>query len=158
MTRAERTAEQDMVLIRAEFAGTTGDQAGRFATWWGWRPSKARRCPMVAAGKRCLIDSSWPRLDCICKRYRYPMLDHPRIWLAEDGRHIFTAEPYHFDGQEFARLVADCGQLGLNVHVSGTSPYFPGATCLIYICRAGEDERPDRVMLAAHREEARRDR
>lgn len=133
-----RNAEQDAALIRAEFGHDTGGdkQARRFATWWGWRPSKARCCPMVAAGKRCLRDTSayW-RKDCICQRYHYPVLDHPRIWLDKDRRHVFTAEPYHFDGQEFAALVAECAELGLDVHVSGTSPYYPGGTCLIYIRR-----------------------
>ena len=63
------------------------------------------------------------------------MLDHPRVWLAQDGERVFTAEPYDVDGTEFAALVADCTTIGLGVTVHGRSPYYPGRTVLIVICR-----------------------
>jgi hypothetical protein len=57
------------------------------------------------------------------------------MWLTSDGERVFTAEPYDFSGEDFADLVTACGELGLEVAVHGTSPYFPGRTLLIIIRR-----------------------
>lgn len=129
-----RSPAAELEVIHDAFAG--GDpcarQAARFREWFGWRPSEAASCPRTAAGKRCLVGSRTPDL-CICGKYTHQLLDHDRVWLDEHGGHVYTAEPYSFDGIEFAELAAECAGLGLDVSVTGTSPYFPGRTTLIVI-------------------------
>lgn len=104
-----------------------------FAEWFDLRPSKARRaCPRIVAGKRCLSTVVGER--CICTRHREP-LDHPRLWRTSDGHHIFTAEPYEVDFDDLAPLAAELKDLGLNIRLSGLSPWYPGRTFLIFISR-----------------------
>jgi hypothetical protein len=111
-----------------------GDQDAGFREWFGFRLSEAATCPRVAAGKRCRV-GYFGGDRCICQRYAMTLLDHSRIWLDEDGRHAYTAEPYNFDGAEFAELAAECAGLGLSIYVTGRSPYFPGCTVLLVISR-----------------------
>ena len=104
-----------------------------------WRPSNARACPRVVAGKRCRA-WSYTGEPCACEGWR--LLDHPRLWRTPAG-HVLTAEPYHVDGEELARFVAVCGELGLRVSLSGESRYFPGATLLLRVERAAAPRRLD---------------
>lgn len=138
MTGNPRTPDEDLDLIQS-FAGDdpTAGQRARFRAWFGWRPSTAVRCPRALAGKRC---RQYGRGDnaCICVRLYHPLLDHPRRWINKQGESILTAEPYEFEGEQFAELVAECTALGLDVSVRGVSPYFPGRTTLIII-RKGRD-------------------
>ena len=128
-----RTPDDDLKLIQS-FASDdpTVPQAARFRAWFGWRPSTAVRCPRALAGKRC---RQYHQGDnrCICVRLYHPLLDHPRRWIDGDGEPVLTAEPYEFNGDDFAEVVAECASLGLRVSVRGTSPYFPGRTMLIII-------------------------
>lgn len=108
-----------------------------------WRPSNARACPRVVAGKRC---RAWSRYGerCVCEGWR--LLDHARLWNTPDGR-LLTAEPYHVEGAELARFVAACGELGLRVELSGGSAYFPGAALLLCVRRADAPVRFDHLTF-----------
>ncbi len=141
MTARTQDPAADLKLIHRTFG--TGDpgsanQQARFREWFGWRPSGALPCPRIAAGKHCLVGTRTPGL-CTCCKYTHGLLDHARVWLDGDGGHVYTAEPYDFDGAEFAELAAECAGLGLDVCVTGTSPYFPGRTTLIVIQKACDD-------------------
>ncbi|MGH3220229.1 MAG: hypothetical protein ACRDPY_16255 [Streptosporangiaceae bacterium] len=128
------TPQNDLDLIDSLAASDRAAQITRFRDWFGWRPSTAHPCPRTAAGKRCrAYHDAEP---CICQRLHHRLLDHPRMWLTAKGERVFTAEPYQFDGNAFADLVHDCDQLGLDITVQGTSPYFPGRTALIIIRKA----------------------
>ncbi len=106
------------------------DQQARFRDWFGWRPSTAVRCPRTIAGKRC---RNWANGEpCMCELHNH-VLDHACRWINGDGNPVLTSEPYDFDAEEFVALAADCAALGLDVSVTGTSPYFPGRTVLIII-------------------------
>jgi hypothetical protein len=101
----------------------------RFAEF-GYRRSDATVCPLVAAGKRC---RAWHGDDaCLCQRHSR-VLDHARAWLDQDGRHVFTAEPYDTDSDELEALIADLHREGLRATFSGQSPWNPGGTFLIVI-------------------------
>lgn len=114
--------------------GTPEAQEYRAAQWFGLRPSRARICPRVVAGKRC-IDGNLGKA-CVCHKH-HDVFDHARIWLDETGRHVFTAEPYSYSasGEEIAAMIADMAALGLEVRFSGRSPYNPGYTLLIKITK-----------------------
>jgi hypothetical protein len=128
------TPDDDARIIDSLGGGdSTSAQAARFAAWRHWRPSTAKRCPRVVAGKRCRAYTQRQDGICVCQRRYYPLLDHPRMWLTETGERVFTAEPYNFSGDDFAGLVAECSDLGLKVSVTGSSPYFPGRTILLII-------------------------
>lgn len=137
MTRASpRTPQEDLDLIQSFASGDPRTaQAARFADWFHWRPSAAVRCPRTVAGKRCRTYHY--AKPCVCQRLHYPLLDHTRMWLTDTGERVLTAEPYHFDGEDFAELVAECKELGLDVSVRGISPYFPGRAVLIIIRNRG---------------------
>jgi|GEM_PF-3543974 len=103
-----------------------------------WRPSNARACPRVVAGKRCRLYAETRyglEYDCACAGWSHTLLDHRRMWRTPAGL-VLTAEPYHVDGEELARFVAVCEELGLRVTLSGRSPYFPGAALLLRVERA----------------------
>lgn len=135
MTGKLRTAGDDLALIQS-FASDRpySNQEARFRDWFHWRPSTgATRCPRVVAGKRC---RSWTYGEpCMCQQHHH-VLDHACRWIDSQGKPVLTAEPYDFDAEEFTALAADCAELGLEVRVTGTSPYFPGRTVLIIIRRA----------------------
>lgn len=105
-------------------------QQSRAAEWYGLRPSSARICPRVVAGKHCLAFRSRER--CVCQRHRH-VFDHGRIWLDRDGRHVLTGEPYGVSEDDLAELVTDLAQFGLHVSVGGSSPWNPGSTVLIRV-------------------------
>jgi hypothetical protein len=131
-----RSPEQDLAVVQS-FASRRPYEAqqARFFEWYGWRPSAARTCLRVFAGKRCTKGYAVHYSMCICDRH-YHILDHICRWRTQDGRDVLTADPYEFAGDEFAALVADCAELGLEARVTGTSPYFPGRTVLIVIERS----------------------
>ncbi|MBN6051311.1 hypothetical protein JYK22_05145, partial [Nonomuraea sp. RK-328] len=106
-------------------------QEQRAAEYFGLRPSKASVCPRVVAGKRCLIDS---RGKCVCQDH-YRVLDHGRMWLDENGHHVLTGEPYNTWGEEMTAFVAAMDELGLHVHLSGRSLWYPGYTLLVRVTR-----------------------
>lgn len=132
--QARQDPAEELATLEELFgAGNPGPaQVARFREWMLLRPSGAGRCPRVAAGKRCELAAGGR--DCVCSRL-HRLLDHPRMWLDAAGERVYTAEPYHFDGEELAELVAECRPLGLYVTVHGTSPYFPGRTVLVLIRR-----------------------
>jgi hypothetical protein len=133
---ASRSPRDERRIIEAFGAARPDEpQAARFLAWYGWRPSQGTRCPRSLAGKKC---SAYDHRGgtCICDRFRSRVLDHPRRWITRDGEHILTAEPYQFDGEDFAELVTECAQIGLEVSVRGLSPYFPGRTVLLTVRKA----------------------
>ncbi len=99
---------------------------------YGWRPSTGRRCPLSLAGRRCRWATG---ALCLCARRRQ-LLDHARRWRDADGQPIMSSEPYEVDGHDLADLVGELDALGLEVDLSGASPYYPGATILLTIRRS----------------------
>lgn len=106
-------------------------QEERAAEYFGLRPSTAAICPRVAAGKRCLMDT---RQECVCRDHRR-LLDHGRMWLAENGQHVLTGEPYDTWGEEIAEFITALAALGLKVSISGRSLWNPGSCLLLRITR-----------------------
>ena len=113
-----------------------GDYQRRAAQWHDLRPCDARPCPRVAAGRRCIAGNN-PQRRCICERHGHPLFDHRRIWLDQAGRHVFTIEPYNAAGDDLAALLEDLHALGLDVDLTGRSPWNPGCTFLILARKAG---------------------
>lgn len=110
------------------------DQERRAAELYGLRPSAAAVCPRVVAGKRCIAyRDEWT--VCVCQRHRRA-LDHGRVWLDANGRHVLTGEPYEITGEDLAGLTADLAELGLRVDLTGQSLWNPGFTVLIKITEA----------------------
>lgn len=101
-----------------------------FAEWFGLRPSTARPCPTVAAGKRC---REYTDIDCICERHPHHLLDHARVWLNDRGEHVYTCEPYNISSRQLAAFLQDLHEYGLKATLSGRSPWNPGATFLILV-------------------------
>jgi hypothetical protein len=58
------------------------------------------------------------------------VLDHRGLWLDQDGRRIFTFEPYDTDGESLVAFITDAAAHGLRVMVTGASGYYPGHTYL----------------------------
>lgn len=112
------------------------DHEARFAEWYTLRPSKAPACPRVVAGKRCQVGNDQGLL-CVCHRHR-PVLDHGRMWLDEDGKHVLTGEPYDVALAGLLGLQVDLDELGLRATVTGRSPWNPGYTFLITIRAEGK--------------------
>lgn len=106
------------------------DQERRAAESLGLRPSDARACPRVVAGKRCL---SYHR-SCVCHTY-YSILDHHRMWLDTEGRYVLTGEPYQVDDSDLSNFTEAMAELGLKVSVKDKSEsfWYPGSTLLILI-------------------------
>jgi hypothetical protein len=104
----------------------------RMLEWWDLRPSGAAICPRVVAGKRCLAFNGGGR--CICQwSHLSGLIDHARIWLDRDGRHVYTVEPYGVDPGALTLLCHELEFLGLTARVSDRSPWFPGSTTLILV-------------------------
>jgi hypothetical protein len=97
-------------------------QERRAAEFYGLRPSAARICPRVVAGKHCLTDHGF--VLCVCQRHQH-LLDHGRIWLDQDGRHVLAGEPYDAAADEVVDLIADLSALGLRVSLTGRSLWNP---------------------------------
>jgi hypothetical protein len=110
----------------------------RYGEWAGdrtrrFRPSTtASRCPRVVAGRRCRLNY---RGACICERHRW-FLDHARLWLDPNGRHVLTCEPYEAEGDELVAFADELRELGLSFTVVGYSPWNPGGTFLVVVERA----------------------
>lgn len=109
----------------------------------GLRPSRARKCMRVVAGRRCLWASDHPRGCQGCRNGLDVGLvwDHPRIWLDATGRHVLTLEPYDYGmrGEEDLDVIRTAAaELGLTVTVEPPERSFwnPGHTHLITIRRA----------------------
>jgi hypothetical protein len=117
------------------------DHQSLMAAWFGLRPSSARRCPRVVAGRRCLAHRYFRDgvARCACEQYEFPLWDHVRIWLDQAGRYVLTLEPYGANGANVAMLARAMRSLGLVVDVTARSPWSPGRTVLILIRR---DEGP----------------
>ena len=98
-------------------------------------------CPRKVAGKRCQRDG--PKRECICRDFGvglgWGVCVHPRMWIAKDGERIMTAEPYEINGALLARFIAACEELGLQVGISGASPYYADHGELIIIRRKEEE-------------------
>lgn len=111
----------------------------RYASWAEarLRPSGAEICPRVVAGRRCVAFRSDGR-RCICERLTHPVLDHARMWLTPDGGHVLTFEPYSLSTDNLAAL-AELSPLGLELSISGYSPWNPGATFLCTITKPKEN-------------------
>ena len=76
-------------------------------------------CPRTLVGRRHGRDSCW----CVTR-----LNDHGRRWRYRDGRSVVMWEPYAVDGHALAAVLAAAEQDGLDVEVSGASPYYPGRT------------------------------
>lgn len=110
------------------------EQERRAAEALGVRPSTARVCPRLVAGKRCLAFHR----PCVCLPYHH-LLDHGRIWLDQEGRYVLTGEPYEIDDHNLGRFTKDMAELGLQVSVKPKSEsfWYPGHTFLIVITGEG---------------------
>jgi hypothetical protein len=108
------------------------EQARRAAESHGFRPARAKACPLVVAARRCRLYAG--EVVCVCIRH-HRALDHGRVWLDRDGQLVMTGEPYDVAGDELVDLCADLGRIGLSVTVSGRSFWNPGQTSLIVIRR-----------------------
>jgi hypothetical protein len=100
-----------------------------------YRVSKAPVCPLVVVGKRCRV--GYPRGDwCVCQRFHH-WLDHGRSWLAPDGSHVVTGEPYGIhDDEDWAQFAAACDALGIDITIDAEhSPWYPGHTTLVLLRR-----------------------
>ncbi len=53
-------------------------------------------------------------------------LDHATLWRTPERQYVLVGEPYHLAPDRLADFAADCKALGLEVWVTGASPYFPG--------------------------------
>lgn len=108
--------------------------AARMHAARGYRDSRAAVCPRVVAGKRCLAYTrSWTRgfsEECPCREHSH-LFDHAAIWLDGEGRHVFTAEPYHINPEDLARAQVDLTSLGLVLEVTTESYWFSGTTLLV---------------------------
>lgn len=110
-----------------------GERERFFAARYGWRPARLRSCPRWIVGKHCQ-----QRQSCICQRHRN-VLDHNRAWLDRDGKRVLTSEPYGIgDTLGLCAFVQECDELGVHVEIDPQSPWFPGATVLLIMRRAGE--------------------
>jgi hypothetical protein len=103
------------------------DQDTRMAAWHGLRASEAVPCPRTVARKRCRARFGE---RCECASW---LMDHARIWLDDDGRHVLTTEPYGSDGMDLADFIHRLDALGLNTTVTGASPWNPGSTYCVVV-------------------------
>lgn len=100
------------------------------------RSPSAARCPWVVAGKRCRVGYAMNQ-QCICQRYALTILDHSRMWLDPDGRHVLTSEPYGIsDSWDLQGFLTELHELGVRTHISANSPYYPGSTVMLEMTRA----------------------
>ena len=106
------------------------DQDTRAAAWHQLRPSDAVPCPRTVARKRCRRRFGEA---CICDAR---IMDHTRVWLDADGRHVLTTEPYGSDGMDLADFLRDLDALGLYTIVTGASPWNPGSTYCIVVSKS----------------------
>jgi len=113
----------------------TRQRQDRAARALGWRPSRRAPCPRTVAGLRChalRYHAGAVDVPCPCQVHHH-LLDHSRSWTRPDGGRVLTGEPYDLAPDELSALAADCTALGLDVAVTGRSPWNPGATVLIVI-------------------------
>ena len=114
--------------------GVRRDHDARMLEWFGLRPRHpAWPCPMQLVGKQCnrRRDSL---ADCICHRHE-ATLDHSRAWIDAQDRYVQTAEPFGFDGAQITRLAEDLARIGVVLHMSGQSIYYP-TECVLLAMRA----------------------
>jgi hypothetical protein len=108
--------------------------ASRMREWFGLRPRRGHlhyfACPRMVVSKRCHWHRDNNTADCPCQRHRQ-ILDHSRAWIDKHGNYVNTAEPYKFDGQQIAALVAELDTLGIELYVSGMSLWYPGNSVLL---------------------------
>lgn len=109
-------------------------QTARMAERFGYRVSRARLCPRVVAGKQC-VRLNGPNRDCPCQKWWGSILDHGRIWLDRDGRHVLTGEPYHIATDELADFRREMAELGLEVTTEDWSAWNPGSCTLVTVTR-----------------------
>lgn len=116
---------------------TGGDHDARALAWHGLRPSEATPCPRVVAGKRCRrLARGWGSASaCVCEEHQW-LMDHTRVWLDTEGRHVLTTEPYGSCGLKVAAFVQAMDELGLRTTVTGASPWNPGSTFAIIVRRS----------------------
>jgi hypothetical protein len=108
------------------------DQFFAGAPFW-YRPSRAPACPRVVVGKRCRVGVDDDQ--CVCELFRQ-FLDHGRAWLAPDGAHVVTGEPYGIDdGDAWVRFTTALDRFGIDVEVGTRSPWNPGHTVLVRLTR-----------------------
>jgi hypothetical protein len=103
------------------------EQNSRAAAWFGLRGIGAKPCPRALAGGRCLDPE-----DCLC---HHPVLDHARRWIDRNGGQVLTGEPYDLDGDDLARFIAACQNLGLVISIDGRSPWNPSNCFTVTIRR-----------------------
>jgi hypothetical protein len=121
----------------AQFSDPQSAYLAEMMTRFG-RVSKARRCPLVVAGRRCRRNRDEDGEGCLCEEEHYQSLfDHGRMWLDRDGTHILTGEPYNgFNLEHLVMFERDVKPLHLTVTISRDSPWNPGRTTLLIVRRA----------------------
>ena len=62
-------------------------------------------------------------------------LDHHRHY-----KNVAIFQPYHAEGKDLAILLAVCHEMGLKVHLCGSSYYLPGRTFSIAVWRPQDDK------------------
>jgi hypothetical protein len=112
---------------------------------FGFRPSGAVPCPLVVAGRRCRLGSHG---DCLCRRFVARILDHTRIWLDAERRHVLTCEPYDPDPEMLAAFRDALAPFGVTVQVHPENYWYHGTTLLL--CRG--PEKPPAIHGAEKRE------
>lgn len=95
--------------------------------------SKSSRsaCPLWVLGRRC---PHWQR-GCFCEDR---LNDHGGYYKDDDGKRVVVWEPYGFNAKALVEVVAAAEAEGLWVHVTPSSPWYPGRTIAL-IFRAKEN-------------------
>jgi hypothetical protein len=95
-------------------------------------PSVHYRCPRIVAGKRHHPSR------CVCEGWGYRLFDHGHMWLAPNGHHVLTGEPYAIESVDLGQLYSLAADLHLAVDLSPESFWYPPHTTFILVRRASD--------------------
>lgn len=137
--QAERDGRCEVTgsAFKRETGGWPSQQAWAAAN--GLCESRARECPRVVAGKRCVRYNGqrFSRPRCICEVAALTdLFDHTRMWIDGNGGHVLTTEPYFCPPERVAAVAVELAPLGLTVETRDYSPWNPGSTTLLVISSA----------------------
>ncbi|MGH3484344.1 MAG: hypothetical protein ACRDPQ_14050 [Nocardioidaceae bacterium] len=99
---------------------------------YGWRPSKARPCPLAVLGRHCQLPS---RGTCeVCQPWQLSALRRSRVWLTGDGQRVLTGEAWDVT-RERVQMALALYSLGLEVVGAdpGTGLVEPRAALVIVV-------------------------